>query len=201
MWPVRARNGRSCCRLAKRQPETRYEAIATSNRRRWTPVTNCSSTRHSSSAPTGPGSGYAHGVSERNVQGHRRFIEAFDARDVEGLIASCHEKVEVHSVFAAVGGAVYNGHDGVRTWLRDIEEVWSEFRVVSEAYFDLGEYTIAFNVLNGRAQQSGVEVAMPYATVMRWRDDLIIYFKAYAHREDALRDLGVSGEGLEPIVP
>jgi hypothetical protein len=72
---------------------------------------------------------------------------------------------------------------------------------VSEAYFDLGEYTIAFNVLDGRAQQSGVEVAMPYATVMQWRDDLIVYFKAYAHREDALTDLGVTEDALEPIAP
>jgi ketosteroid isomerase-like protein len=140
-------------------------------------------------------------VSKRNVEGHRRFIEAFDAREIEALVALCDGKVEVHSVFAAVGGAVYNGHDGVRRWLRDIEEVWSQFRVVSEAYFDLGEYTIAFNVLDGRAQQSGVEVAMPYATVMRWSDDLIVYFKAYAHREDALTDLGVTEDALEPIAP
>ena len=136
-----------------------------------------------------------------NVEGHRRFIKAFDAQDVEALIALCDGKVEVHSVFAAVGGAVYNGHDGVRRWLRDIEEVWSQFHVVSEAYFDHGEYTIAFNVLDGRAQQSGVEVAMPYATVMRWRDDLIVYFKAYAHREDALRDLGITEDALDPIAP
>jgi ketosteroid isomerase-like protein len=148
-----------------------------------------------------PRSGYAQGVSDRNVRGHRRFIEAFDARDVEALVALCDEQVEVHSVFAAVGGAVYNGHDGVRTWLRDIEEAWSEFRVESEAFFDLGEHTIAFNLLQGRGQQSGAEVAMPYATVMRWRDDLVVYFKAYAHREDALRDLGLSKDALEPITP
>jgi ketosteroid isomerase-like protein len=140
-------------------------------------------------------------MSQENVERHRRLADAFNALDVEGFIALCDPKIELYSAMAAVGGAVYNGHDGVRRWLRDIEEVWSQFRVVSEAYFDLGEYTIAFNVLDGRAQQSGVEVAMPYATVMRWRDDLIVYFKAYAHREDALTDLGVTEDALEPIAP
>jgi ketosteroid isomerase-like protein len=140
-------------------------------------------------------------VSDRNVEGHRRFIAAFTARDVEALIALCDEEVEVHSVFAAVGGAIYNGHDGVRRWMRDIEEAWIEFLVEAEAYFDLGEHTIAFNVLHGRGQQSGVELSMPCATVMRWRDSLIVYFKAYVHREDALRDLGVSEDALEPIAP
>jgi hypothetical protein len=29
----------------------------------------------------------------------------------------------------------------------------------------------------------------------------VVYFKAYAHREDALRDLGLSEDALEPIAP
>jgi hypothetical protein len=30
---------------------------------------------------------------------------------------------------------------------------------------------------------------------------LCVYFKVYARREDALRDLGVSEDALEPITP
>jgi ketosteroid isomerase-like protein len=85
---------------------------------------------------------------------------------------------------------------------RDLEDVWGkEIRIESEAFFDLGEHTIAFNLLHGRGQQSGVEVAMQYAQVMRWREGLIVYFKAYVDREDALRDLGVTEDALEPIAP
>jgi ketosteroid isomerase-like protein len=135
------------------------------------------------------------------VESHRRFIGAFDARDVEALIALCDQKVEVRSVFAAVGAATYNGHAGVRRWVRDIDEAWIKFHVESEAYFDAGEHTIAYNVLKGRGPQSGVDVAMPYATVIRWSDDLVVYFKAYAHREDALKNLGLSEDALEPISP
>jgi hypothetical protein len=36
---------------------------------------------------------------------------------------------------------------------------------------------------------------------VRWRDGLAVHMKAYAHREDALRDLGVSEDQLEPIDP
>jgi hypothetical protein len=85
--------------------------------------------------------------------------------------------------------------------LRDIEEAWSQFRVESETYFDLGEDTLAFVVLNGRGRQSGAEVVMPYAQVMKWRVDRCFYFKAYAHREDALRELGVLEDTLERIAP
>ena len=72
-----------------------------------------------------------------------------------------------------------------------------EFRVKPEAFFDLGEQTLLFYLVHGRGQQSGAEVAMPGAQVCRWRDGLMVYAKVYVHREDALRDLGMSEDELE----
>jgi len=136
-------------------------------------------------------------MSQENVELHRRLNAAFNERNAGALVAVCDPSIEVHSVFAAIGGAVYHGHNEVRTWLRDIEEAWSRFRVDSEAYFDLGENTLAFVVLNGRGRQSGAEVVMPYAQVMKWRFDRCFYFKAYARRDDALSDLDLSEDALE----
>ena len=141
-------------------------------------------------------------MSDQNVELHRRIYWALNAPDVPALVALCDPSIEVHSVFAAVGGAVYHGHDGVRRWQRDLEESWGgEFRVEPEAFFDLGEQTLVFGVLRGRGEQSGVEVAMPATGVATWRDGLCVSHKAYVHREDALGDLGVSEAGLEPIAP
>jgi hypothetical protein len=102
-----------------------------------------------------------------------------------------------------VGGIVYHGHDGLRKWHRDLSDVWdpTSFRVEIEAYFDLGEHTLTFNVLHGRGSKSGVEVERSEALVGKWRDGLCVYFKVYPQREDALKDLGVSEEALEPIAP
>ena len=75
-----------------------------------------------------------------------------------------------------------------------------EFRVEPEAYFDFGDQTLAFIVARGRGKQSGAEVAMPAAQA-RWRDGLCAFIKAYRHREDALTELGVYEDGLEPIEP
>jgi ketosteroid isomerase-like protein len=132
-------------------------------------------------------------MSERDVELNRRIVEAFNARDVEAVIALCHPSIELHSVLAAVGGGVYHGHSGVRSWHRDFEDAWGdEIHLEAEAYFDLGEYTVAFYVYHGRGRQSGAEVSMTSAVAARWRDGLLVYFKAYTDREEALRDLGVS---------
>ena len=139
---------------------------------------------------------------EQNIEFHRRALEAFNKRDMEAWIAFCDPQIEFQSVHAAVGGATYHGHEGLRRYVEDIVDVWgSEFRAEPEAYFDLGEHSLLFHVVHGRGTQSGAEVAMPAAQVARWRDGLCVNFKAYADREDALRDLGVTEDALEPIAP
>jgi hypothetical protein len=83
-----------------------------------------------------------------------------------------------------------------------MEDAWGdEIRAEPEAYFDLGEHTLGFLVFHGHGRHSGAEVAMPIALVTRWRNSLLVYIKGYAHREDALRDLGVSEDELERIEP
>jgi hypothetical protein len=137
-----------------------------------------------------------------NVDHHRRLLVAFNARDIEAFIAYCDPQIEFHSSFAAIGGAVYHGHDGVRKWHRDLEEVWGgDFHAEAEAFFDLGEQTVVSYVLHGRGRHSRAEVAMPTAQIVKWRDGLAIYLKAYAHKEDAFKDLGAAEDALEPIPP
>ena len=140
-------------------------------------------------------------MSRENVELTRRWFEAFNARDIEGMIALFDPSIEFRSAFAVVGGAVYRGHDGLRQWHRDTEESWREIRLDVEAYFDLYEHVLAFYVYNARGRQSGAEVAMPAASVTSWRDDLMTYAKVYVERGDALRDLGVAEDELDPIAP
>ena len=141
-------------------------------------------------------------MSQENIERHRQLIETFNARDIEAFIALCDPQIEFHSVFAAVGGADYGGQDGMRRYFAEIDDAWGEeLQVEPEAYFDLGEHTLAFFVAHGRGPQSGAEVRMPYAQVVRWRDGLIVYYKAFSQREDAIRHLGITEKELEPIAP
>jgi ketosteroid isomerase-like protein len=139
-------------------------------------------------------------MSRKNVELLRRLIEAFNASDIETYVALSDPSIEFHTAFAAVG-AVYRGHDDARRWQRDLADAWNEIRIEPEAYFDLGEHTLAVQVTHGPGRHSGAEVAMPTALVARWRNGLLVYAKAYADREHALRDLGVSEDELEPIAP
>ena len=71
----------------------------------------------------------------------------------------------------------------------------------TDAYLDFGDHTLLFQLLRGRGRHGDVEIAMPTTHLWTWRDGLTVYFKGYAQREDALRELGVSKDQLEPIGP
>lgn len=140
-------------------------------------------------------------MSLENVQGTRGLVDLFHARDIEGFVACCDPSIEFHTEFEIVDGG-YQGHDGVRRFFQDFEEVWgSGMRLQPEAYFDLGEHTLVFHVVHARGSQSGVEVLTSVAHVVRWCDGRVRYFKGYVNREDALSDLGVSADALEAVDP
>jgi ketosteroid isomerase-like protein len=141
-------------------------------------------------------------ATQDNVERYRHFLSALSGRDEDLLVAFCDPGIEIRSVFAAVGGAVYHGHEGARQWHRDLQGSFGgEFRVEVEAFFDLDEYTLAFTALHGRGGQSGAEVTMPATGVAKWRDGLCVSHKGFLHKQDALRELGVSENALQPIVP
>jgi ketosteroid isomerase-like protein len=141
-------------------------------------------------------------MSRENVELHRRAIAAVNTRDIEAFVALCAPEAEFQSVFAAVGGAIYRKPEGMRRWFRDVEDTWADgLRIEPHAYFDLGERTLLSHVLHGRGRRSSIDTAMPVAHVFTWREGLFVHWKSYLHKEDALRELGVSEHELEPIEP
>ena len=137
-----------------------------------------------------------------NVERHRRLYAAYNAHDMEAMLACCDPSLEFHSAFARVEGGVYRGHDGWRTFIQDMRDAWGdEVRAEPEVYFDLGDQTLAYIVVSGRGSHSGAEVALPLAQAARWRDGRVVYLESYPNRDDALRDLGVAGDALKPIAP
>jgi ketosteroid isomerase-like protein len=139
---------------------------------------------------------------EADIHLYRRAVAAFNSHDVETFLEFVDPQVEYHSAVTIPGGAVYHGHSGVRKYFRDFKDAWGEdFRAEAEAFFQVGEEMMMFYVIHARGRQSGAEVSMPGAQVVRWRDGRMVSARVYAERADALRDLGISAEDLRPIIP
>lgn len=62
--------------------------------------------------------------------GHR-FIDAFNRRDANGLVALCHPEIEFNPTILVGERRTYRGHDGLRHWVAQLEESGSEHRARS----------------------------------------------------------------------
>ncbi|MBA3261346.1 MAG: nuclear transport factor 2 family protein [Thermoleophilaceae bacterium] len=64
-----------------------------------------------------------------NVEIVRRGFEMFNARAVEELVALCDPECEWLPFRAQLEGIVYRGHEGIRQFVRDMDEDWQVFRI------------------------------------------------------------------------
>jgi ketosteroid isomerase-like protein len=138
-------------------------------------------------------------VSREDVENHRRIYEAFNRADMDEFISYCDPDIEFHSLFEAVAG-VYRGREGIRRWRNDLDDAWgTEMRVEPQAFFDLGDQTLALFVVRARGRQSRVDVEMPNAQVAKWRDGRCAYLKTFATKAEALAELGASEDEIKAL--
>jgi hypothetical protein len=70
--------------------------------------------------------GQGKSMSDRNVELHRRAVVVFNARDAEAFVGLGDPRIEFHSLMTIPGGATYHGHDGVRTFFKDLADAWGD---------------------------------------------------------------------------
>ena len=129
-------------------------------------------------------------MSQENVRLVERAIVAINARDIEGYLACCTENVKLETPMAAVGG-VYEGIDGIRRFLTDVEDAAPDFRMELDGVEEVdSKRVLAFlrNSSTGRA--SGVRMAWPQTNVYDLIDGKISHIRIFLERQEALKALG-----------
>jgi 2-haloalkanoic acid dehalogenase type II len=134
-------------------------------------------------------------VAQPNIRVLERFYEAYNARDIERILALMHPEIRFESRFAQMGGAVYHGHDGVRGWLDDLADAWDYLDVdLQEATETEPDHVVALIRLHGRGRASGLDIDEQLAHVLDFRGGLVARL-AYTDRTQAER---VVGGGTRP---
>lgn len=128
---------------------------------------------------------------QENVRLVERAIAAINARDVENYRACCTENVKLETPMAAVGG-VYEGIDGIRRFLTDIEDAVPDWRIELEGVEEVdSKRVLAFlrNSSTGRA--SGVRMAWSQTNVYDLIDGKISHIRIFVDRQEALKAVGL----------
>jgi ketosteroid isomerase-like protein len=126
-----------------------------------------------------------------NVALVKQVYDAFTRRDAEALVAACAPDVEFHlptAQFTRIG-LPYRGHDGVRTYMRDAVQVWSELRLEPREFRERDDVVVAIGRVY--AWGAGRVVDTPAAWVWRLRDGLIVRLDVFEGGAEALAAAGM----------
>lgn len=117
----------------------------------------------------------------------RRFIDGFNRRDADALVALVHPELEFLPTVLVGARAVYRGRDGLRRWVEDLIASGASHTVRVREVREIGpdRFVVLTEVLIGG------EVTSPSAMLATTRDGLIVTAKAYLSDEQTLIRVGV----------
>jgi ketosteroid isomerase-like protein len=130
-------------------------------------------------------------MSQENVDVVRRAMEAYNRRDLDGVMRDTAPDVELDwSRSTGVEAGIYRGRASSRRFWNTFLETFERIVVVPEEFVEHGDYVIVPNRahLQGR---DGIEVEARSASVVRLRDERIVEWRLFQTRADALKAVGL----------
>jgi ketosteroid isomerase-like protein len=93
-------------------------------------------------------------MSRANVEVVQRWIDAFNRRDIDGLIALTDPDIEFRSIFVAIE-RVFRGHEGIYAYIKELDEAFARFQVVPTEFTDAGAAVLVAAHFDWRGKESG----------------------------------------------
>jgi ketosteroid isomerase-like protein len=132
-------------------------------------------------------------MSRENVEAVRRWIEAYNRRDMEGLIEVIETDFEFRSVFVSVE-AVFRGHERFPyAYFKTLDEAYESFVVTpSEPLIDAGAAVLMVATADWRGRTSGAEGKTPIATAFWLKAGKVFRAETFTDRAQGLEAVGLS---------
>jgi ketosteroid isomerase-like protein len=121
----------------------------------------------------------------------RRLEAAFRDYDVEAILECCTPDAEILPLRAQLEGKSYVGAAGIRAMVADLAEDWGQIDQRMDEYREAGAEMVTLGRLRAKSNQTGIDLDVPVAWVLRFEDDLITFGKAYSDPAEALRAAGL----------
>jgi len=130
-------------------------------------------------------------MSQQNVAVVRRAFEAFNARDVDGLVNMAAEDSEWLPFRAQLEGIVYRGHEGIRQFVSDMDEDWEAFRIDPLEFHDSRERVAVIGRVSALGRGSSVEIDSIAGFVLELHRGRIRRLTSHSDSEAALEAVGL----------
>ena len=130
-------------------------------------------------------------MSQENVEVAKRFIEAWNARDADGLAEVTHPEGEILLPRNLLEGGSYLGPDGARRALADALETWEEDHATIEAVRETGDQVVVL-ARTVNMPPGGPRTEYEAGYVVRVKDMKLVHFRPFMSHSEALEAVGLS---------
>ena len=131
-------------------------------------------------------------MSQENLEVVKRAIAAINARDIDGYLACCTEDVVLRTPMAEITGE-YEGADGIKRFLVDVEDAAPDFRIDAERVESVGaSQVLAFLQITASGRSSGIRQDAATANVYDLVEGKINRIRIFLDRHEALNAVGLT---------
>jgi ketosteroid isomerase-like protein len=132
-------------------------------------------------------------MSQENVEIVRDLVEAWNRRDFEGVLGYIDRRVEFHPGLLPPGeDTEYLGREGVRKWLRNLDDAWKGVAVEPEERITVAtDRLLAIDRWRFEGRD-GIELEELLPTLFTFRDGLIVRIDGFTEKGEALEAAGLS---------
>ena len=132
-------------------------------------------------------------MSQENVEIVRRSFDAIGDADLDALLRLYDPAVEFLPLTGTrVESGGYRGHQGVRDYFAEVEEIWDELRPYAVNVRIVGDQVVVVGGCAVRGRASGVVTDSPLAWVVTVRDGKITSHRGFRTADEALEAAGPS---------
>jgi ketosteroid isomerase-like protein len=115
--------------------------------------------------------------------------DSYNRRDPEAWVAVWNPDCEWHPFLTArvEGDPGYHGHNGMRAWFEDVDEMFEETLVELDEYREVGDRLLVLGRMTARARPSGAQVSTEVGWIVEPRGERFQRGWAYTSHEEAER--------------
>jgi ketosteroid isomerase-like protein len=127
-------------------------------------------------------------VSQQNVEIVRGLFERWNRGERDFSDDEVDATVQIQSRFQ---GEPYRGRDGLLRWMRDIDDHFSEWRLVVDEWRERGDKVIALGRVRLRGEGSGLAFDQPMGWLIEVRDGRLLSLQTFPDPARALIAAGL----------
>ena len=132
-------------------------------------------------------------MTSRNLNLATEIVDAVARRDVPRLIELTDPDVEWRPFATGLmEEGVYRGHDGIRQYVRDLDDAWELLRADVDDGLAIGASVLLVGRLRYRGRGSGVETENTAGWAIKFRDGKLISMRAFRDPEHVIAALASS---------